>query len=273
MASIAALIGATHPEASLVVTAAMTALGLSAGLGWQALLLAAAVLAGQFSVGLSNDWIDRHRDRDAGRTDKPLVTGRLLDATVLRAAVASLLVCAVLSLGLGPPAAATHLLAVSLGWAYNLDLKFRLTSVLPYAGAFGLLPLIVGLAAGDEVTTPAWLMAAAACLGAGAHFAQVLPDLVADAEQGVEGLPQRLGPRWSLIAAAILLGTASLIVTASQQAEASRSLMAGLAVILALVATVVVAGLAGRARLGFRLTLLVALGTVGLLVAGGSPYA
>ena len=92
MASIAALIGATHPEASLVVTAAMTALGVSAGLGWQALLLAAAVLAGQFSVGLSNDWIDRHRDRDAGRTDKPLVTGRLLDATVLRAAVASLLV-------------------------------------------------------------------------------------------------------------------------------------------------------------------------------------
>ena len=271
MAGVVALLGATHPEASAVVTAAVTTLGVSAGLGWRALLLAAAVLAGQLSIGLSNDWIDRDRDRAAGRADKPLASGRLRDATVLRAALICLGLCAVLSLGLGAAAAAAHLAAVSLGWAYNLGLKFRITSVLPYAGAFGLLPLLVGLAAGGQVTTPLWLVAAAACLGAGAHFAQVVPDLAVDAAQGVEGLPQRLGASWSLVAAATLLASAALLVTAFHAGPHGAS-WAGLAVVLALAAGVVVLGLRGRARLGFRLTLLVALGTVALLVLGGSPY-
>ena len=40
------------------------------------LLVTAAVLAGQLSIGWSNDLIDARRDRAVGRTDKPLAVGR-----------------------------------------------------------------------------------------------------------------------------------------------------------------------------------------------------
>ena len=41
------------------------------------MLVALAVLAGQLSVGWSNDYLDRERDRAAGRTDKPVAAGEL----------------------------------------------------------------------------------------------------------------------------------------------------------------------------------------------------
>lgn len=267
-----ALLGATHPEAALAVTAAMIALAAAAGLGARTALLGAAVLTGQLSIGWSNDWIDRGRDRAAGRDDKPLVSGAIGDAAVIRAALAALAACAGLSLLLGPAAGLLHLAAVSLGWLYNLWLKFTAASVLPYAGAFGSLPLVVGLAAGPGTSTPSWLVAAAACLGAGAHFVQVLPDLAVDADQQVHGLPQRLGARRSLVAAAGLLGTGAMLVAAGPGRDLGSWSAFAVPLVLGLVAAVVVAGLAGFPRLGFRLTLVVGLATVVMLVAGGSPY-
>ena len=47
-----------------------------------AALVVAAVLAGQLSVGWSNDLVDVGRDRRAGRTDKPLATGEASLAVV-----------------------------------------------------------------------------------------------------------------------------------------------------------------------------------------------
>ena len=41
------------------------------------LLVAAAVLAGQLSVGWLNDYLDADRDRAVRRADKPVVTGAL----------------------------------------------------------------------------------------------------------------------------------------------------------------------------------------------------
>jgi 4-hydroxybenzoate polyprenyltransferase len=57
---------------------------------------------------------------------------------------------------------------------------------------------------------PAWLVAAGALLGGGAHFANVLPDLADDAATGVRGLPHRLGPAGSSVVAAVLLLGATL---------------------------------------------------------------
>jgi len=52
----------------------------------------------------------------------------------------------------------------------------------------------------------------AGLLGISAHFANALPDLLDDAETGVRGLPQILGPRASgLVTAATLLGATVLI--------------------------------------------------------------
>ena len=53
-----ALARSTHPGPTAAVTAVTVVLALGVGLDpWRVLLLAAAMLLGQVSVGLSNDWI------------------------------------------------------------------------------------------------------------------------------------------------------------------------------------------------------------------------
>ncbi|HEY5231407.1 MAG TPA: UbiA family prenyltransferase, partial [Galbitalea sp.] len=87
----AALARSSHPGPSLAVTIITVGLGFSAGLDAPRLaLLGVAMLAGQLSVGLSNDWIDADRDAAVGRTDKPIVLGLISRAAVRDAA----LVCA-----------------------------------------------------------------------------------------------------------------------------------------------------------------------------------
>ena len=44
---------------------------------------------------------------------------------------------------------------------------------------------------------PLWATAAAALLGAGAHFTQTLPDIARERIAGVRGLPQLLGQKAS----------------------------------------------------------------------------
>ncbi|MBP0462146.1 hypothetical protein JFN87_32605, partial [Streptomyces bomunensis] len=73
---VAALLGACHPMPTVAVTALVA--GVAAASGQTApgcLLVTAAVLAGQLSVGWSNDAIDAARDVAAGRRDKPVVGG------------------------------------------------------------------------------------------------------------------------------------------------------------------------------------------------------
>jgi hypothetical protein len=71
------LAGACHPMPPLAVTAFGTALAASAGLSfWRVIVLAAALLSGQLSVGWLNDYVDRHVDRAAERPDKPLARCR-----------------------------------------------------------------------------------------------------------------------------------------------------------------------------------------------------
>ena len=71
-----ALVGAAHAGPALAVTVLAGLLSVAQGLPpATTVLLVAAVLAGQLSVGWSNDLVDRTRDRAAGRRDKPLATG------------------------------------------------------------------------------------------------------------------------------------------------------------------------------------------------------
>ena len=69
------LLRACHLKPTLAVTAITTALAVSAGRGSGSIWVALAVLSGQFSVGWSNDYLDRDRDHLAGRVDKPIVSG------------------------------------------------------------------------------------------------------------------------------------------------------------------------------------------------------
>ena len=67
--------------------------------------------------------------------------------------------------------------------------------MVPYVVCFGLLPVFVVLGCPGTPAPPWWLPVAGGLLGAGAHFANVLPDLDDDAATGVRGLPHRLGAR------------------------------------------------------------------------------
>ncbi|MFJ9547743.1 UbiA family prenyltransferase [Streptomyces erythrochromogenes] len=203
-----------HPLPAAAVTLFAAVLAVAAGHGPPGVvLLAGAVAAGQLSVGWCNDRADLGRDLATGRRDKPLVAGTVSAAAVARAAGTALLLCVPLSLAAGPLAGAVHLAGVAAAWGYNLRLKATAVSWAPYALAFGLLPAFVTLGLPGAPWPPPWLMAAAALLGAGAHFANVLPDIDDDLATGVVGLPQRLGARRSAVLAALLvLGSAAALV-------------------------------------------------------------
>src|SRR6202789_4337288 len=73
-----ALLRASHPEPTVMVTALAVALAIGTGRGGVGVLfVGAAVLAGQLSVGWHNDWLDAKRDSAAGRTDKPVAPGEI----------------------------------------------------------------------------------------------------------------------------------------------------------------------------------------------------
>jgi 4-hydroxybenzoate polyprenyltransferase len=264
-----ALVRASHPEPTAAVTAIATALAVSSGLGTTSLLVAAAFLSGQLSVGWSNDWIDAARDVRTGRSDKPVVRGELPVRAVRAAALTAATLCVPLSLALGPSAGLLHLAAVAAAWAYNARLKSTLLSWLPYALAFGSVPSIVTLAGDPPVTAPLWATAAGALLGVGAHLCNVLPDLEQDLATGVRGLPHVLGPgRSAALAAALLLSAAGVLAVGPGRPGAAP------VVTLAVAAAITVWGLLRARRPGsraaFRAALLVAALCVGLLVARGA---
>ena len=208
MTTIRRLVAACHPGPALAVTALATALAVSADA--RPVRVGLAFLAGQLSVGWSNDWIDAERDRAGARADKPVVQG-LPVAVVRTAALLAAAACVPLSLALGWRAGLAHLVAVASAWAYNGALKSTLLSWAPYALSFGLVPNAITLV--RHGWAPWWATAAGALLGVGAHAANVLPDLDADAQTGVRGLPQRLGARGASLAAGVCLVAASLVLS------------------------------------------------------------
>jgi 4-hydroxybenzoate polyprenyltransferase len=183
-----------HLGPALAVTGFATALAATAGRGTaDAAAVAAAVLAGQLSVGWCNDAADARRDTLCGRRDKPVASGELSPRTVAVAAGTALALCVPLSLLSGAAAGAAHLGMVATAWAYNLWFKHTVLSPLPYAVAFGSLPAFVTLGLPSPAWPAWWAMAAGALLGVGAHAVNVLPDIDDDLAAGVRGLPQRLG--------------------------------------------------------------------------------
>ncbi|WP_027659758.1 UbiA family prenyltransferase [Salinispora fenicalii] len=211
---VVALLRASHPEPAAAVT---TVAGLLAwGVGHRPAGVVAVVLtvaASQLAVGWTNDALDAKRDIVVGRRDKPVAAGLVSRRTTALAAVTATLATPVLALTTNQPAAAVATAALISALLYNWPLKSSPLSVLPYSISFGSLPAFVVLALPAAGTPPVWLVTAAALLGAGAHFANVLPDLDDDARTGVRGLPHRLGAGGSRIAAIglLLAATAALV--------------------------------------------------------------
>jgi 4-hydroxybenzoate polyprenyltransferase len=257
-----ALARASHPEPGVAVTILAVLLSTTWGASpTTTVLVGVAALAGQLTVGWSNDLLDLDRDRRSGRTDKPLATGVLSPSAVRAAIVVGLVVTTAASLSLGLRAGLLHLALVATGWAYNLGLKRTVFSWLPYAVCFGGLPVVVSLAARGE-PGPAWTVVAGVLLGTGAHLVNAVPDLEDDRLTGVHGLPHRLGARRSIDVATALL-VAGTVVTAVVPVG---GLDAVAVVTLAACGVLLLVGRLTSARGAFRATLGIALVDVVALV-------
>jgi 4-hydroxybenzoate polyprenyltransferase len=268
------LLLATHAGPTVAVTLVATLLGVTAGVGApRVVLLCAAVLAGQASIGWSNDWLDADRDRAVARGDKPVVQGEVGPALLRRAALAAAAAAVVLSLALGWLPGVLLLVLVASGWAYNAGLKRTAASVVPYCTGFGALPAGVVAAAAGGPVAPWWLVGAGAALGAAAHLANVAPDLEEDLATGVRGLPHRLGPRVSAVTGALVLGGASLLLVLGPAGAPGPTGWAALAVAVPALVVAALSGAGRWRRAAFPAVMLLTVVDVVLLLAGGAAIA
>lgn len=232
--------------------------------------VALAIGSGQLTVGWSNDYLDRNRDRRAGRIDKPIVAGEITAGVVLRAATIAMVLCVPLSFASGASAGGVHLSAVVAALAYNAGLKSTVLSAVPYAYAFGALPAFVSLGLAGSPAPPVWVVSAGASMGVGAHFVNTLPDRVGDEQTGVRGLPQRLPATFSLVVGVAFLTAAALLVAVAPAGTPGATSVGFATAALGSSAGVVGAVLAGRHRLAWTLTIAVAALTVSGFIASGS---
>ncbi|APU15667.1 MULTISPECIES: UbiA family prenyltransferase [Actinoalloteichus] len=271
-ARLGALLGSAHPEPAVAVTLFTTVLAVATGRGaGGSALVAASVLAGQLSIGWSNDALDARRDVLTGRRDKPVAAGALSPRVVGVAAAMALLVCVPLSLANGLLAGSVHLLGmVAAGWAYNLGLKRTVASPLTYAVGFGTLPAFVTLGLPGAPWPAWWAVVTAALLGVGAHLVNALPDIEGDLATGVRGFPQRIGRAAcrTLTPLVMLAAVGVLLVGTPGRIDLPSLIVAGVAVAVAIAGTAVPA--APDSRRPFRAAVLTAALAIVLFLFNGS---
>jgi 4-hydroxybenzoate polyprenyltransferase len=138
-----ALLRATHLMPSLAVTSFVAIFSICLRISPTiVLLIVLATLFQQFSVGLSNDWLDWQRDFTSGRSDKPALSGHITRNQTRNAALTFVIAALMTGLQISAFAEAIMLLMLVAGWSYNLWLKSTLVSFLPYFVGFALLPYL-----------------------------------------------------------------------------------------------------------------------------------
>jgi 4-hydroxybenzoate polyprenyltransferase len=207
---------ASHFGPTLIVTA--IAFGFGTYYWWEgpAYVIAFTVATGQLVVGWSNDLYDYKDDLAHNRTNKPLVSGLITKQYLqkwLRFMVAFSFIANLLG-PLGIKGGLVYMLGVGCGVAYNFYFKFSALSPLPYAIAFAALPSSIAISKG--ITPPMWMLLGGAIFGMAAHFINVIKDMEQDNVSGIQGLPQRLGTKNSIITAAtlIVVGVLAILATA-----------------------------------------------------------
>lgn len=269
MLRVRALLIASHPGPSLAITAMATVLAAEAAPhGFGPVLVAPAMLAGQLSVGWSNDACDAARDVAAGRTDKPVARGEVTVRSLWVAAVVSVIAALVMSAAISLVTLGVLALLVGAGWAYNLGLKSTPWSGAMYLLGFAPLPAYAASTLPGQPAPRFWVCVAAGLVGLGAHFVNVLPDLAADLRSGVRGLPQLVAARWgpgaARACALVLLLSASALLVAEASPARRWIAVAGLCCSCLLA----VAGALGSGRTPFRAALAIAGADVAVFVFG-----
>ncbi len=204
---------ASHAPPTMAVTAVIVAFAWL--LGWRDWPLAGvgtAVLIGQLSVGWSNDAFDSGLDTRAGRSSKPTVAGDVGPRALWIGATIALALSAVLSWTVaGALGGSFHVFALAVAWLYNVKLSRTAWSWLPYALAFGSLPLFLTYGLNGE-PPPGWMVPAFALTAVSAHLANALPDLERDRTAGIGGAAVRLGAHRTVVLGWVLLALGTTIV-------------------------------------------------------------
>jgi 4-hydroxybenzoate polyprenyltransferase len=203
---------ACHFGPTLIVTA--IAFGFGTYYWWEgpAYVIAFTVATGQLVVGWSNDLYDYKDDLAHNRIKKPLVSGLITPQYLmkwLRFMVPFSFVANLLG-PLGIKGGLVYMLGIACGVAYNFYFKFSILSPLPYAIAFAALPSAVAIS--KDVNPPAWMWLGGALFGMAAHFINVIKDMKQDQVSGIEGLPQRLGTKKSIVVAGALIAAGILVL-------------------------------------------------------------
>ena len=264
------LLKSTHPIPSFAVTTFTFLLAIGYGISIEKLIpVGLGILFQQFSVGLSNDWLDYERDKIVGRNDKPTVRFEVSAKLVRNASLVSAVIALVFAMSLGWEVLLTMVAMLVVGWSYNLGLKSNALSALPYAVGFGIVPVFVTLSLSIPQLPLWWVMLAAGLLGVAAHFANALPDLMDDRATGVRALPHMLGQRISALAISGAAALASLLVV-TQSASLNPTLAwLGFCLTMSLVIAASVLALRPKPpRVIFHLLIAAAFVNVALLVLG-----
>jgi len=203
---------AAHFGPTVIVTTASFLLSLSQYSIIDSLRVAIAIFAGQLVVGWSNDFIDAPLDIAAHRTKKPIVSKEINPEQLKKSIFGALFAALILSLfsPLGLTGTLIHFLGILSATFYNLKLKSTILSPIPYIVSFGALPWAIYLPVGNQ--PPLWLFIDFMLIAVAFHFFNVLKDFQWDINQGVLGLPQRLGRNVSLFISISLVVSAVLVL-------------------------------------------------------------
>jgi geranylgeranylglycerol-phosphate geranylgeranyltransferase len=207
-----------HPGPSLLVTACFVAAAAAARHRLPdpvtALRLVGIMLPIQFAIGALNDLCDRDLDRLV-KPAKPLASGVLSPAVAGAAALVGFAVALGMAATFPLPTLPLAAACAAAGIGYDLGLKRRALSWLPYWVGFACLPLTAG-AAVQHLTLPVVIAAPplALALALSLQLANSLPDIEGDRRGGAGGLAVRLGSAWShrlSLGMAALAGVAAIV--------------------------------------------------------------
>ena len=215
MRRIRGLLKASHFIPSLIVSTIAFVFGVHYWWEGPAYVIAFTVFTGQLVVGWSNDLYDFADDQKHQRLNKPLVSG-LITEKYLRTWLIFMVPFSLLANIFGPlglKGGMLYWLGIGFGVAYNFYFKFNFLSPLPFAFAFAILPSCIAIS--KDVTPPTWMWLGGALLGCAAHFINVLKDLDEDRQSEIQGLPQIIGKRVSIIIAAALSAIAIVVLVLS----------------------------------------------------------
>lgn len=238
---IRAYVQLTHPWAVTIVMIATALFGLLAAGGdpdpGRFFFLFTGMLGGQFAIGATNEWCDRHADA-IDKPHRPIPAGLVSPSGALLFAALSLVVMAAAGLALGTWGFLLLVVMIGAGLVYNIWLKRTPWSWLPYLVALPLVPTWAWIVLNEFEPRLLWLYPMGALFVLAIHISQTLPDIGADQSRGEHGIGVVLGRRWAEAAVWLAAFGSTLAVAVGGWLFGSSALASTIAaVVVALVLT------------------------------------